>query len=247
MDSREIEQLVTTVTEAMVRKHARPEPGVSRAGVAALIDHTILRPDATEADVRQVCKEARKYRFASVCTNAAWTPLVTAELAGSGVPPCAVVGFPLGAAPTAAKMFETELAIRAGAREIDMVIPVGSLKGGDWESVHRDIGGVLQVCRAGGALLKVIIETCLLDEREKAIACAIASLAGADFVKTSTGFSKAGAQAADVALMRKVVGSRMGVKASGGIRTLKDLLAMVSAGASRIGASASVAIVESVN
>ena len=222
-----------------------PKPdGALDSAVAALIDHTILRPDASAEEVKKVCAEARQYGFASVCVNPARVALVAAELRGSKVKTCSVVGFPLGATITEAKTREAELAIRAGAQEIDMVINVGALKDRDYLAVKSDIQGVAGVCHAGGALLKVIIEACLLDDTEKAIACAIAKLAGADFVKTSTGFSKSGATAADVALMRRVVGPEMGVKAAGGIRTLEDLQAMVAAGASRVGASASVKIVE---
>jgi len=214
------------------------------ASVAALIDHTILRPDASADEVRTVCAEARHYGFASVCVNPARVALVESELRGSQVKTCSVVGFPLGATFTAVKAQEATLAIRAGAREIDMVINVGALKDRDYVTVKSDIEGVSEACHAGGALLKVIIEACLLSNSEKAIACAISKLAGADFVKTSTGFSKGGATAADVALMRRVVGPELGVKAAGGIRTLEDLRAMVEAGASRVGASAGVTIVE---
>jgi deoxyribose-phosphate aldolase len=222
-----------------------PKPdGALDSAVAALIDHTILRPDASAEEVKQVCAEARQYGFASVCVNPARVALVAAELRGSKVKTCSVVGFPLGATITDVKVREAELAIRAGAQEVDMVINIGALKDRDYVLVKSDIQGVAEVCHAGGALLKVIIEACLLDDAEKAIACAIAKLAGADFVKTSTGFSKSGATAADVALMRRVVGPEMGVKAAGGIRTLEDLQAMVAAGASRVGASASVKIVE---
>lgn len=214
------------------------------SGVAALIDHTILRPEASAEDVRRVCAEALQYGFASVCVNPARVALVASELRGSKVKTCSVAGFPLGATSTEAKMCEAELAIRAGAQEVDMVINVGALKDRDYQVVMSDVQDVAQVCHAGHALLKVIIEACLLDDSEKVIACAIAKLAGADFVKTSTGFSKSGATAADVALMRRVVGPELGVKAAGGIRTLEDLRTMVEAGASRVGASASVKIVE---
>jgi deoxyribose-phosphate aldolase len=212
--------------------------------VAPLIDHTILRQDASAEEVRRVCAEARQYGFASVCVNPARVALVASELRGTKVKTCSVAGFPLGATFTEAKVREAELAIRAGAREVDMVINVGALKDRDFHTVKSDIQGVADVCHALGAALKVIIEACLLDDSEKVIACALSKLAGADFVKTSTGFSKSGATAADVALMRRVVGPDMGVKAAGGIRTLDDLRAMVAAGASRVGASASVQIVE---
>ncbi len=212
--------------------------------LAALIDHTILKPEATEDEVRKVCAEAKQYGFASVCVNPHWVPVVAEELRGTPVLVCTVVGFPLGATSTAAKVCEAELAIRAGAQEVDMVMNVGALKGGDVKTVEADIRAVATTCHKGRAILKVILETALLSDDEKAIACALCKLAGADFVKTSTGFSKHGATAADIALMRKVVGASMGVKASGGIRTLEDLKAMTDAGASRIGASASVKIVE---
>jgi len=212
--------------------------------IAALIDHTILKPEATRADVVKVCREARQYGFASVCVNPYWVPLVRAELAGSAVLVCTVVGFPLGATSTEAKVAEAAAALRAGAQEIDMVINVGALRSGDHEAVKLDIVGVVKVSHEARATVKVILETALLDDNQKAVACTLAKLAGADFVKTSTGFGPSGATAHDVALMRSVVGPEMGVKASGGIRTLADLKTMTAAGASRIGASASVKIVE---
>ena len=212
--------------------------------IASMIDHTILKPDATRADVIKICREARQYNFASVCVNPYWVPLVKAELSGSPVKVCTVVGFPLGATSTEAKVAETAVALRAGAQEIDMVINVGALRSGDTEAVKADIQEVVKVSHAAGAIVKVILETALLDDNQKAIASTLCKLAGADFVKTSTGFSTAGATAHDVALMRQIVGPDMGVKASGGIRTLSDFRAMAAAGASRIGASASVKIVE---
>ena len=214
------------------------------SSIASLIDHTILKPDATRADVLKVCKEARQYNFASVCVNPYWVPLVRAELSGSPVKVCTVVGFPLGATSTEAKVAETAAALRSGAQEIDMVINVGALRSGDHEAVKLDIQQVVRISHEAGAVVKVILETALLDDNQKAVACTLAKLAGADFVKTSTGFSKSGATAHDVALMRSVVGPQMGVKASGGIRTLDDLRQMTAAGATRIGASASVKIVE---
>ena len=212
--------------------------------LAALIDHTILKPEATRDEVVKVCQEARQYTFASVCVNPYWVPLVARELRGTPVKVCTVVGFPLGATSTESKVAETEIAVRSGAQEIDMVINVGLLKSGDHEAVRRDVQQVADTAHRGGAILKVILETALLTDEEKATACSLCKLAGADFVKTSTGFSKHGATANDVALMRKVVGPGMGVKASGGIRTLEDLRTMTAAGASRIGASASVKIIE---
>jgi len=213
-------------------------------GVARLIDHTILRPDATRADVLQVCADALQYEFASVCVNSFWIPLVSRELAGSSVKTCTVVGFPLGAMSTASKVAETLDAIANGASEIDMVINVGALKGGEESMAEIDIAAVVAAAHKSGAIVKVIIETALLDRDLKVLACRLAQRAGADFVKTSTGFAKSGATVEDIALMRATVGPDMGVKASGGIRTLEDLKAMVAAGASRIGASASVKIVE---
>lgn len=212
--------------------------------IAALIDHTILKPEATRADIIKVCREARQYNFASVCVNPYWVPLVRAELQGSPVKVCTVVGFPLGATSTEAKVAETTAALRAGAEEIDMVINVGALRSGDHEAVKLDIQQVVRASHEARAIVKVILETALLDDNQKAVASTLSKLAGADFVKTSTGFSTAGATAHDVALMRSVVGPDMGVKASGGIRTLADLKTMTAAGATRIGASASVKIVE---
>ena len=213
-------------------------------GIAALIDHTILKPEATRTDIIKVCREARQYNFASVCVNSYWVPLVRKELAGSPVKVCTVVGFPLGAASTEAKAAEASTAVCAGAQEVDMVINVGALRSGDQEAVKADIEEVVRVSHRGGAIVKVILETALLDDNQKAVACMLAKEAGADFVKTSTGFGPSGATAHDIALMREVVGPRMGVKASGGIRTLQDVQAMTAAGATRIGASASVKIVE---
>ena len=212
--------------------------------IARLIDHTILKPEATRNDVVKICREARQYEFASVCVNPYWVPLVRAELAGSKVKVCTVVGFPLGATSTEAKVAETAAALRSGAEEIDMVINIGALRSGDHEAVKLDIQQVVKIAHEARAIVKVILETALLNDNEKAVACTLCKLAGADFVKTSTGFSKSGATAQDVALMRSVVGPAMGVKASGGIRTLDDLRQMTAAGASRIGASASVKIVE---
>jgi deoxyribose-phosphate aldolase len=212
--------------------------------IARLIDHTILTPEATRAEVRQVCAAALQYEFASVCVNPFWAPFAAAELRGSPVPVCTVVGFPLGATSTEAKTSEAEWAIGAGAREIDMVINLGALLGGEPDVVHADIQKVVAVSHGLGAIVKVIIETALLDESSKILACQLSERAGADFVKTSTGFSRSGATAGDVALMRRTVGASVGVKASGGIRTLDDLKSMVAAGATRIGTSSSVRIVE---
>ena len=212
--------------------------------IAALIDHTILKPEATRDDVIKICREARQYSFASVCVNPYWVPLVKSELAGSPVKVCTVVGFPLGATSTEAKVAETAVALRAGAQEIDMVINVGALRSGDTDAVRGDIQAVVRVAHQSGAIVKVILETALLDDTQKTVASKICKVAGADFVKTSTGFSTSGATAHDIALMRAAVGPNLGVKASGGIRTLQDVQAMTAAGATRIGASASVKIVE---
>jgi deoxyribose-phosphate aldolase len=212
--------------------------------IASLIDHTVLKPDATRTDIVKLCREARQYSFASVCVNPYWIPVVKAELSGSPVKTCTVVGFPLGANMTAVKRAETEAACRAGAEEIDMVINVGALRGGDHDAVKLDIASVVEIAHSAGAIVKVILETALLDDNQKAIACTLSKLAGADFVKTSTGFGPSGATVHDIALMRSIVGPGMGVKASGGVRTLDDLKAMAAAGATRIGASASVKIIE---
>lgn len=212
--------------------------------IARLIDHTLLKPEATREDIRRLCREARQYGFASVCVNPCWVALAASELAGSSVKVCTVVGFPLGANTTETKVAETEGAVRAGAREIDMVINIGALRSGEHEAVKADIQAVVEASHRAGALVKTILETALLDDNQKAIACALAKLAGAHFVKTSTGFGPGGATVHDVALMRLVVGPKMGVKAAGGIRSFEDLEKMVQAGATRIGASASVKIVE---
>jgi len=212
--------------------------------IAGLIDHTLLKPEATRDDILKVCKEARKYNFASVCINPYWVPLVAAQLAGSPVKVCTVIGFPLGATSTEAKVAETEAALRVGAQEIDMVQNVGALRSGDHDAVKADIAAVVEVTHAAGAIVKVILETALLDDNQKVMACMLAKIAKADFVKTSTGFGPSGATAHDVELMRMTVGPEMGVKASGGIRTLEDVKKMAAAGATRIGASASVKIVE---
>ena len=212
--------------------------------IASLIDHTILKPEATRADVLKVCREARQYNFASVCINPYWVPLVRAELAGSAVKVCTVVGFPLGATSTESKAAETAVAVRDGAQEIDMVINVGALRSGENDVVKAEIQAVVRAAHPRGAIVKVILETALLDDAQKTIACRLAKAAGADFVKTSTGFGPAGATAHDIALMRQTVGPEMGVKAAGGIRTLADVQTMTAAGATRIGASASVKIVE---
>jgi len=213
--------------------------------LAALIDHTLLKPEATAAQVTALCAEARAHHFAAVCVNPAHIELAARLLRGSGVAACMVVGFPLGANRPEVKVYEAAQALELGATEIDMVINIGALKGGDYDLVSRDILAVVQACKAHRppALVKVIIEACLLTDDEKVKACQLAQAAGADFVKTSTGFSTGGATPADVALMRRTVGPAMGVKAAGGIRSRADAEAMVAAGATRIGTSSGVKIV----
>ncbi|MBI3944114.1 MAG: deoxyribose-phosphate aldolase [Chloroflexi bacterium] len=212
--------------------------------IARYIDHTLLKPEATPGQIRQLCDEARAYHFATVCVNGIYVGLCADLLKESDVWVCAVVGFPLGAASSAVKIFEARQAMRDGAREIDMVMHIGGLKAGLEEEVRQDIALVAQTCHDQGALLKVIIETALLTDEEKVRACLLAKAAHADFVKTSTGFSSSGATVHDVALMRQTVGPDLGVKAAGGIRTLADAQAMIAAGATRIGASAGVKIVQ---
>jgi deoxyribose-phosphate aldolase len=211
--------------------------------VAGMIDHTMLNPDATPDQITQLCDEAKKYSFASVCVNPSYVPLCRKLLIGSNVKVCTVIGFPLGSTTTEVKKVEAEQAIENGAEEIDMVINVGQLKGGNFDYVENDIQTVVNVAKRHNALVKVIIETALLTDKEKVQASLISKNAGADFVKTSTGFSKGGATVGDVALMKYVVGKGIGVKASGGIRSKEDAEAMIASGADRIGASASVKIV----
>jgi deoxyribose-phosphate aldolase len=218
--------------------------GGAPTGVAGMIDHTLLKPDATRANIEELCREAAQFKFATVCVNPTWVALASRLLAGSGVGVCSVVGFPLGATTPDVKGFETRRAIFDGAREIDMVINIGALKSGDLRTVERDIECVTTPCRDAGALSKVIIEAALLTDNEKITACTLAKAAGADYVKTSTGFASGGATAADVALMRRVVGAEMGVKAAGGVRDLEGMNAMIAAGATRVGASAGVKIVQ---
>ncbi|MEW6547857.1 MAG: deoxyribose-phosphate aldolase [Spirochaetota bacterium] len=212
----------------------------TRSEIAAAIDHTLLKATADEKAIKTLCAEAKSHRFASVCVNPAWVPLCFAELKGSGVPVCAVVGFPLGANDTAVKAEEARIAVGQGASEIDMVINIGKAKSGDWDFVRKDIDAVVQASKP--AIVKVIIETCYLTREEKILACRSAVAAGAAFVKTSTGFGTGGATVEDVVLMRQTVGEALNVKASGGIRTRGDAVAMLDAGAGRIGASAGVAI-----
>jgi deoxyribose-phosphate aldolase len=218
--------------------------GGAPSGLASMIDHTLLKPDATRQNIEELCLEAAQFHFATVCVNPTWVALSARLLAGSGVGVCSVVGFPLGATTADVKGYETRRAIFDGATEIDMVINIGALKSGDLRIVERDIEAVTMPCRDCGALSKVIIEAALLTDDEKVTACTIAKAAGADYVKTSTGFGPGGATAADVALMRRVVGAEMGVKAAGGVRDLESVKAMIAAGATRVGASAGVKIVQ---
>jgi deoxyribose-phosphate aldolase len=218
--------------------------GGAAGTVAGMIDHTLLKSDATRGDIEKLCREAAQFHFATVCVNPAWVALAANLLHGSGVGVCSVVGFPLGATTADVKHYETRRAIFDGASEIDMVINIGALKSGDLQTVERDINAVVQPCREANVVSKVILEVVLLTDDEKVAGCTLAKAAGADFVKTSTGFASGGATAADVALMRRVVGADMGVKAAGGVRDYAGLKAMVAAGATRVGASAGVKIVQ---
>ena len=218
----------------------RPQTGA----IARMIDHTLLKPDASQDEIAQLCYEARSHHFASVCINPAHVRLAAQLLKGSDVKVCTVVGFPLGATPATVKAYETQQSIRDGATEIDMVINIGALKSRDYKVVYEDIGAVVRAAHAGNALVKVIIEAALLTDEEKVIACQLSKAAGADYVKTSTGFGPGGATVADVALMRKVVGPEIGVKAAGGVKSYSDAQAMIAAGATRLGASAGVKIIK---
>lgn len=210
---------------------------------ANTIDHTLLKPDATRTQIRKLCDEARTHGFASVCVNPFYVPQSAKELAGSNVKVCTVVGFPLGCTPTAVKVAETKWVLEHGAQEVDMVMNVAAAKSGEWDLVVKDIQALAEACHKSGAILKVILETCLLSDDEKVKACEAAWRAGADFVKTSTGFSTGGATVADVKLMRSVVGQNLGVKASGGIKDAETAQAMIAAGATRLGTSSGVLLV----
>jgi len=249
----DLESLAAEAARLPKASPAAPAAAPAPAGPAAdfdrelarMIDHTLLKPEATAEQVAKLCREAREYNFMSVCVNPGWVPLAAEQLRGSGVKVCTVIGFPLGATITESKAYETAETIRQGAAEVDMVINVGALKSGQYDRVRSDIKAVVEAAR-GKALTKVIIETGLLTEAEKVKACELAKEAGADFVKTSTGFGPGGATPEDIALMRRTVGPEMGVKASGGVRDYDAALAVVKAGASRIGASASINIVRRV-
>lgn len=232
------------VMDAEVSRDLDDETVQESEKLAQMIDHTNLKPDSTVDQITSLCLEAKKHHFKSVCVNSAWVRLCAELLRGSDVEVCSVIGFPLGAMIPEAKAMEAEMAIENGATEIDMVMNIGALKGKDYRLVSKDIAGVIKIAHSHNVLVKVIIETCLLTDEEKKIACLIAKALGADFVKTSTGFSTGGATEADVKLMRETVGDEMGVKASGGIRTSEDAKKMIKAGASRIGASASIKIID---
>jgi deoxyribose-phosphate aldolase len=265
-----LEQLVEQITDLVIAKLGEQEycptfcradverivdAGAERIGIvlgdtgtahdwASLIDHTLLKPEASEADIRKLCEEAAQFGFASVCVNPAWVKRAAGFLKGSGVPVCTVIGFPLGATLPDVKAYEARRAILDGAREVDMVINIGALKSGDDCTVEDDIRAVVNAAHENSVLCKVIIETALLTDEEKVRACLASKNAGADFVKTSTGFAKGGATAHDVALMRRTVGSALGVKASGGVKGIDDARAMFEAGATRIGASVGVKIAQ---
>lgn len=250
LSTKELDQLVNNaLTQVLNQEPADnpPTPSAAKpnpADIARLIDHTLLLPDATEAQIEQLCRDATHYRFASVCVNPTWVSLARTLLTDSLVKVATVVGFPLGATLPEVKAFEAERAIQAGAHEIDMMINVGRLKSGNHQVVFHDVTSVVAMARRSGALVKAIIETGLLTEEEKVAACVLAQAGGVDFVKTSTGFSKGGATVADVALMRRVVGPNLGIKAAGGIHSLQTVQELVAAGATRIGASSSVQIMD---
>jgi deoxyribose-phosphate aldolase len=220
------------------------EASSSHASLASLIDHTLLKPEATEEQIRKLCSEAAEFRFATVCIQPTWVRLASRLLGGTGVGVCTVAGFPLGANAADVKAYEARRAVFDGAAEVDMVINIGALKSRDYRTVEDDIRGVVRACREGGAITKVILETALLTREEKIKASTLAAAAGAEFVKTSTGFGPGGATAEDVALMREVVGEKIGVKAAGGVRDRATAEEMVKAGANRIGASAGIRIVQ---
>lgn len=246
-----INEIIRQVTEEICSKYGAQTQtpaagdGYTPADMAKYIDHTYLKPEASVNEIRKICDEAKKYHCASVCVNPSYIQYVAQQLEGSGVTPCCVIAFPFGTSTPEAKAFEASDAASKGAREIDMVINVGAIKSGDWLLVKRDIEGVVNAVK-GRAKVKVIIEACLLTDEEKVKACTVAKLAGAAFVKTSTGYSTGGATVEDVRLMRETVGPEMGVKASGGVRTYDDAIAMLKAGANRLGCSSTMKIVSGV-
>jgi len=242
----DIQKLIEEVTQEVAEAPRTPEPmadSFAPADMPKYIDHTYLKPQASLEDIRRICDEAKKFKTASVCVNTSYIEFVAQQLAGTDVTPCCVVAFPLGACTPEVKAFEAFDAVQHGAREVDMVINIGAVKSGNWKLVKRDIEAVVNAVK-GRAKVKVIIETCLLTDEEKVKACAVAKLAGADFVKTSTGFSTGGAKVEDIRLMRETVGPELGVKASGGIHSYEEAVAMLKAGASRLGASATLKIME---
>ena len=247
----DINEIIRQVTEEICSKYGAQTQtpaagdGYTPADMAKYIDHTYLKPEASVNELRKICDEAKKYHCASVCVNPSYIQYVAQQLEGSGVTPCCVIAFPFGTSTPEAKAFEASDAASKGAREIDMVINVGAIKSGDWLLVKRDIEGVVNAVK-GRAKVKVIIEACLLTDEEKVKACTVAKLAGAAFVKTSTGYSTGGATVEDVRLMRETVGPEMGVKASGGVRTYDDAIAMLKAGANRLGCSSTMKIVSGV-
>ena len=247
----DINEIIRQVTEEICSKYGAQtqtpaaSDGSTPADMAKYIDHTYLKPEASVNEIRKICDEAKKYHCASVCVNPSYIQYVAQQLEGSGVTPCCVIAFPFGTSTPEAKAFEASDAASKGAREIDMVINVGAIKSGDWLLVKRDIEGVVNAVK-GRAKVKVIIEACLLTDEEKVKACTVAKLAGAAFVKTSTGYSTGGATVEDVRLMRETVGPEMGVKASGGVRTYDDAIAMLKAGANRLGCSSTMKIVSGV-
>lgn len=247
----DINEIIRQVTEEICSKYGAQTQtpaagdGYTPADMAKYIDHTYLKPEASVNEIRKICDEAKKYHCASVCVNPSYIQYVAQQLEGSGVTPCCVIAFPFGTSTPEAKAFEASDAASKGAREIDMVINVGAIKSGDWLLVKRDIEGVVNAVK-GRAKVKVIIEACLLTDEEKVKACTVAKLAGAAFVKTSTGYSTGGATVEDVRLMRETVGPEMGVKASGGVRTYDDVVAMLKAGANRLGCSSTMKIVSGV-
>ena len=240
-----IEQIEALANEYRDNPASQPASLIARpVQLNKMIDHTLLKPEATPGQVQRLCEEAGEYHFASVCINPIYVSLAKKMLSGTDVAICTVVGFPLGATPWQVKVFEAKQAMRSGATEIDMVIPIGLMKGGEYKSVFTDIQAVVEACHKTNVLVKVILEMAFLDRRQKIIACLLAQAAGANFVKTSTGFGPGGATREDVALMRCIVGTpeQMGVKAAGGIRTLADAEGMIEAGANRLGTSSGVRI-----
>ena len=247
MNTEQINEIVKKVTREIIASYGggvtySASADFAPASLAAYIDHTLLKPESSIEEVRKICDEAKKYKFASVCVNPSYIRFVASQLEGSAVTPCCVIGFPFGTHTPEAKKFEAHEAIQNGAKELDMVINIGAVKSNDWHLVKRDIQAVVDTAK-GKAGVKVIIETALLTDEEKVKACAVSKLAGADFVKTCTGFAGGGATVEDIELMRKTVGPEMGVKASGGVRTYETAVKMIKAGANRLGATAGIAII----